>query len=252
MHNGNGHRFGHGQGPGNGGGKRWLLIALLVLGGFWLLNDAYSDGFRDAIVQTGQTGAARYYRGGPDFPWGLVIAGGIGYVAWRKGAFDRFSGPGGAFGPGAGGYGVQRYGGGGQDMPPAGPGFGPAFRGPRAFFDDWHRQAHEAEQARRTQRPAAQTGAAQASYAGQAATAPGNGQGQGNGHGSGVNYGEHHHEQAPQAPAPTPPAPEYWTTLGGPAAPSGTAATTTMPAAPSDARPGENTGGAPGATTERW
>jgi hypothetical protein len=242
VHNGNGHRFGPGPGPGNGGGKRWLLIALLVLGGFWLINDAYSDGYRDGLVQTGQVGNARYYRGGPHFPWGLVIVGGIAYIAYRKGAFDRFTGPGGAFGPGTGDYGVQRYGGGSDVPPPAGP----AFRGPRAFFDDWHRQAHEAEQARQTQ-PAAQT-----AYAGQAAPAPGNGQGQGNGNGNGsnVNYGEHHHYQAPQAPAPTPPAPEYWTTLSGPAASGGAAPTT--PTAPGETRPGESTSGAPGATTERW
>jgi hypothetical protein len=216
-----------------------------VLGGFWLINDSYSDGYRDALVQTGQVANARFYRGGPHFPWGLVIVGGIGYVAWRKGAFDRFSGPGGAFGPGAGGYGVQHYGGGGNDMPPTGPGFGPAFRGPRAFFDDWHRQAHEAEQA---QQPAGQPDAAQAPYAGQANPTTGNGQGYGNA--NSVNYGEHHHYQAPQAPAPTPPAPEYWTTLGGPSASGGAA--TTAPAAPGETRPGESTGGAPGATTERW
>ena len=52
------------------------------------------------------TGAAR------DFPWGLVILGGIGYIAWRKGAFDRFGGPGGPFGNGGhyGQRGMQRYG----------------------------------------------------------------------------------------------------------------------------------------------
>jgi hypothetical protein len=244
VHNGNGHRFGHG--PGNGGsGKRWLLIALLVLGGFWLINDAYSDGYRDALVQTGQVGNARYYRGGPHFPWGLVIVGSIAFVAYRKGAFDRFIGPDGAFGPGAGGYSVQRYGGGSDVPPPAGP----AFRGPRTFFDDWHRQAHEAEQARQTQ-PAAQPGAAQNAYAGPVNTTTGSGQGQDNGNSSSVHYGEHHHYQAPQAPAPTPPTPEYWTTLGGPAASGGAA--TTAPTAPGETRSGESTSGAPGATTERW
>ena len=250
MHNVNGHRMGHG--PGNGGGKRWLLIALLVLGGFWLINDAYSDGYRDALVQTGQVGNARYYRGGPHFHWGLVIVGGIAYVAYRKGAFDRFTGPGGAFGPGAGGYGVQRYGG-GSDVPPGGPGFGPAFRGPRAFFEDWHRQAHEAAQGQQAP-SAAHHAAPQATYSGQANPTPGNGHDQGQGHGNGhsgsMTYGEQHHYQAPQAPAPTPPAPEYWTTLGGPAASGGAA--TTAPTAPGETRPGEGTGGAPGATTERW
>ena len=39
---------------GNGNGKRWLLIALVVLGGFWLVNDSYDDGYRDALVQTAQ------------------------------------------------------------------------------------------------------------------------------------------------------------------------------------------------------
>lgn len=240
MHNGNGHRMGHG--PGNGSGKRWLLIALLVLGGFWLLNDAYSDGFRDALVQTGQAGNGRYYRGGPDFPWGLVIVGGIAFVAYRKGAFDRFTGPGGAFGPGAGGYGVQRYGGGGN-VPPAGP----AFRGPRSFFDDWHRQAHEAAQGQQPQQPAGQPASA-----GPYSAATGNGQGHDHGHGqdTSMNYGAQPHYQAPQAPAPTPPAPEYWTTLGGPAANGGAA--TSAPTAPGETRPGESASGASGATTERW
>ena len=68
----------------NANGKRWLLIGLLVLGGFWLVNDAYDDGYRDALVQSGQTQTVRHYRGGPHFPWGLVILGGIGYIAWRK------------------------------------------------------------------------------------------------------------------------------------------------------------------------
>ena len=75
----------------------WLLIGLLILGGFWLVNDSYDDGYRDALVQTGQAQNLRHYHGGPHFPWGLLILGGIGYVAWRKGAFDRFGGPGGPF-----------------------------------------------------------------------------------------------------------------------------------------------------------
>ena len=116
MHNGNGN--------GNGNGKRWVLIGLLVLGGFWLINDAYDDGFRDASVQSGQTSGMRRYHDGPDFPWGLVILGGIGYVAWRKGAFDRFGGPGGPFngGHGHGQRGIQHYGSGAN---PSGQGFNP-------------------------------------------------------------------------------------------------------------------------------
>src|ERR671917_1403016 len=136
----------------NGNGKRWLLVGLLILGGFWLVNDAYDDGYRDGLLQSGQgqTSAMRRYHDGPDFPWGLVILGGIGYIAWRKGAFDRFGGPGGPFGNGGnhGEPGVQRF---GTDSGPtyaAGPqasgqGGSPVFRGPRAFFEEWHRQAHE-------------------------------------------------------------------------------------------------------------
>src|SRR6185436_19040453 len=108
--------------------------------------DSYRDGYTDALVQTGQVANARYYRGGPHFPWGLVILGGIGYIAWRKGAFDRFSGPDGG---GYGGRGVQRY-----DAPAPDHGFGPMFRGPRSFFDEWHRQSHEAAQAHFSPPPA--------------------------------------------------------------------------------------------------
>ena len=136
-------QHGSGSGPGNGNGnsKRWLLIALLVLGGFWLVNDSYGDGYRDALVQTGQAGNVRYYRGGPDFPWGLLILGGIGYIAWRKGAFDRFGGPGGPFG-GNSQRGVQPY----------GPGNNPVFRGPRGLFEEWHRESHQAHEAQQAQR----------------------------------------------------------------------------------------------------
>src|SRR5215207_9371069 len=128
---------------GNGNGKKWLLIGLLVLGGFWLVNDAYDDGYRDALVQSGQGQTVRHYQGGPHFPWGLVILGGIGYVAWRKGAFDRFGGPGGPFNGGNGQRGMQRYGAGRGPATPSDQGFGSGFRSPRAFFDEWHRQAHE-------------------------------------------------------------------------------------------------------------
>ena len=191
MHNGNGH------------GKRWLLVGLLVLGGFWLVNDAYDDGYRDALVQSGQGQTFRNYRGGPHFPWGLVILGGIGYVAWRKGAFDRFNGPGGPFdgGNGNGQRGGQRYGAGHVPAPTpgsplSGQGFGSGLRGPRAFFDDWHRQAHEA--ATRVQYPAPP-----------APTAPPTG------------------AAAPEGgfaptPPPTPPAPEYWAAMAGATGAAGT------------------------------
>ncbi|MFN8590325.1 MAG: hypothetical protein U0031_02605 [Thermomicrobiales bacterium] len=102
-----------------------------------------------------------YYAGG-GFPWGLLILGGIVYVLWHKGIIG---------GPGRHNYG-PRYGGYGQGNyppappmppePPAAPGApgsgfgpgagfgpgGPGFRGPREFFDEWHREAHAAEAAR--------------------------------------------------------------------------------------------------------
>ena len=88
-----------------------------------------------------------HYAGG-GFPWGLLIIGGIVYFLWTKGVFDgrgRF-GNGGRFGGYGGGYGSAQG--------PEGPGYGPAagagqgstpgFGGPRAMFEEWHRQAHEA------------------------------------------------------------------------------------------------------------
>ena len=185
----------------NGNGKRWLLIGLLVLGGFWLVNDAYDDGYRDALVQTGQVQNVRHYRGGPHFPWGLVILGGIGYLAWRKGAFDRFGGPDNPFSGGHrnGEPGMQRYGAGGGPAQMSGRGFGPGFRGPRAFFDEWHRQAHE--EAARAQYPAPPTPpAAPAPPASAPAATPAAGAAEGG---------------MTSTPAPTPPAPEYWASMGG-------------------------------------
>jgi hypothetical protein len=182
----------------HGNGKRWLLIGLLILGGFWLVNDSYGDGYRDALVQTGQAQNLRHYYGGPHFPWGLLILGGIGYVAWRKGAFDRFGGPGGAFNGGQ--RGVQRYGTGSgpADTPGAsGQAASPVFRGPRAFFDEWHRQAHEeSARAQSPAPPAHPSPAAGASGANQAASQGG---------------------FAP-TPPPTPPAPEYWASMADAAA----------------------------------
>jgi hypothetical protein len=211
----------------NGNGKRWLLIGLLVLGGFWLVNDAYDDGFRDALVQSGQTQTARPYRGGPHFPWELVILGGIGYIAWRKGAFDRFGGPGGPFGNGGnrGERGVQLYGtGNGQVQSPgaaaSGQGGSPVFRGPRAFFEEWHRQAHE--ESARAHYPAPP--ASPASSAGA----------------QGANHGASQSGFAP-TPPPTPPAPEYWASMAGAADAAGTTGTgdgvTAAPQAPQDAYP---------------
>jgi hypothetical protein len=87
-----------------------------------------------------------HYAGG-GFPWGLLIIGGILYFVWRSG---MFGGPGrhgngqrfGGYGPGYG----PTHGPEGSGFAPgasAGQGNTPGFSGPRAMFDDWHRQAHE-------------------------------------------------------------------------------------------------------------
>ncbi len=227
MQNGNGH------GHGNGFGKRWLLIGLLILGGFWIVNDAYDDGFRDAMLASGQGATIRRYHGGPDFPWGLIVVGGLGYIAWRKGAFDRFGGPGGPFD--GGGRGMQRYGNGGYVG-----GQGPAFRGPRGFFDDWHRQAHEAHQAQYAApaAPPAPPAGQQYTQAQASNGAPGG--------------GVHH------APPPPPPAPDYWASMArgsgaaeGAATPGASVSPPPAPPAPpaSEVRPDGN---ADNPAPERW
>ncbi len=230
MHNGNGHGTRHS----NGNGKRWLLIGLLILGGFWLVSDAYSDGFRDALIQSGQGTNARFYRGGPDFPWELLILGGIGYVAWRKGAFDRLGGPGGPFGPGSGNgeRGVQRYG-----EPTQGT--GPVFRGPRALFEEWHRESHEGQRARYAAPPAPQPSPPPHAPVGETTDngAPGG-------------------RYAP-TPPPPPPTPDYWASMTRAADASAGAATTSAPAAAPPAPPAptadtDGTGGATGPALERW
>lgn len=101
------------------------------------------------------------YAGG-GFPWGLLILGGILFLLWRNGLFDRGGRPG--FGPRNGGY-SGGYGPGypPAPMPPANPEQGGEhhFGGPRAMFEAWHRQAHEAERAAAQQHVApAQTPAA--------------------------------------------------------------------------------------------
>ena len=199
---------------GYGNGKRWLLVGLLILGGFWLVNDSYQDGFSDGLISSGQGTVVRGYRGGPHVPWGLLIVGGIAYVAWRKGAFDRFGGPGGPFN--GGGRGMQRYGdyrpGNGPAQTPGTPGpgqhFGPAFRGPRAFFDEWHREAHEAEQRQKQSSgyyqdyPRAPVPPAPSHPEGARPSSPTAAAGNGAAHG----------EAAP-TPPPPPPAPDYWAAM---------------------------------------
>jgi hypothetical protein len=91
------------------------------------------------------TDAPMYYAGG-GFPWGLLILGGIVYFLWSKGVFDgrgRF-GNGGRFGGGYGaGYGPTQGPEGSGYGPGSGQGSTPGFGGPRAMFEEWHRQAHE-------------------------------------------------------------------------------------------------------------
>ena len=219
---------------GNGNGKRWLLIALLVLGGFWLVNDSYDDGYRDALVQSGQAQTVRHYQGGPHFPWGLVILGGIGYVAWRKGAFGRFGGPGGPFGNGGnhGQRGVQRYG--TSNGPAQTPGAqmsalggSSVFRGPRAFFEEWHRQAHE--QTARAHYPAPPVPPAPP------ARDPG------------ANHGVPQGGFAP-TPPPTPPAPDYWASMAGAAEGAGNPGAPVTPPAATEARQDEYPDASRGAT----
>jgi hypothetical protein len=103
-----------------------------------------------------------HYAGG-GFPWGLLIIGGIVYFLWTKGVFDgrgRF-GNGGRFG--GGGYGAGY----GPAQGPEGSGYGPGagagqgstpgFSGPRAMFDDWHRQVHETSGTQAQTQPQAPT-----------------------------------------------------------------------------------------------
>jgi hypothetical protein len=87
-----------------------------------------------------------HYAGG-GFPWGLLIIGGIVYFLWSKGVFDgrgRF-GNGGRFGGYGAGYGPAQgpEGSGYGPSADAGQGSTPGFSGPRAMFEEWHRQAHE-------------------------------------------------------------------------------------------------------------
>jgi hypothetical protein len=92
------------------------------------------------------TDAPMHHAGG-GFPWGLLIIGGIVYLLWTKGVFDgrgRFGNGGRGGGYGAG-YGPAQGPEGAGYGPGAGAGQGstPGFGGPRAMFEEWHRQAHE-------------------------------------------------------------------------------------------------------------
>jgi hypothetical protein len=195
----------HVQGQ-HGNGKRWLLIGALILGVFWIINDSYHDGYTDALIETGQVTNVRRFDRGPHFPWGLLIVGGIAYVAWRKGAFDRFGGPGSPFGGNGNGNGsafgsrgMQRYGADGGPSAPAEPGpganqgvgVGPLFRGPRGFFEEWHRQAHASAAAWHAAPPAPPAAPRPPAPPAENGGTPGAG----------------------YAPAPSAPAPEYWAAM---------------------------------------
>jgi hypothetical protein len=209
----------------NGNGKRWLLVAALIIGGIWLINDAYRDGYSDALVRSGKVTAVTpihdgplYYAGG-GFPWGLLIIGGLIYFAWRKGFFG---GPG-RYGPGNGnGNGGHRYGGYTPAQMTQDHGarqhYGPEFRGPRAFFEEWHRQSHEAEAARQHYQDYPAPPAPPASPSPPSPAAP-----QGNGNsGAGT-----------ATPPPPAPSAEYWAAMGRAAGEAGHAgAPVAPPAAP--------------------
>ena len=122
-----------------------------------------------------------HYAGG-GFPWGLLIIGGIIYFLWTKGVFDgrgRF-GNGGRFGGGGygAGYGPAQGSEGSGYGPGAGAGQGstPGFSGPRAMFDDWHRQAHETSGTQPQSHDQAQAPAAPPATAATERTASGDGE----------------------------------------------------------------------------
>jgi hypothetical protein len=229
-------------------GRKALLIGGAILGGIWLFKEAYWDGFTAGLIASGKATAVTpvHYAGG-GFPWGLLIIGGIIYLLWRKG---MFGGPGrnGGYGPGRG---IQRYGGGygpGYEPGPApdapgagqpqgqGQNWGPEFHGPRAWFEEWHRQAHEAERAQRPAPPAPPAPPAQTQAYGNA-----NPQG-------GMSA----------APPPPAPSPEYWTSMARAASAANDAGNAGAPVAPPAAespRQDEQPDGPRGATgpaLERW
>ncbi|HET7094870.1 MAG TPA: hypothetical protein VFI22_15370 [Thermomicrobiales bacterium] len=143
---------------GNGDGKKWLLVIGGVIVGWWLLCSIFTAGWWlvGSTVADGPGGGfadhGHFHGGMPmhgpvvyhtlGFPPLLLIAGIVLLVMGiRRGWFD------GLFGPGPGGPGGP----GGQIPPQAGqasrPGWGPPWNQNRQqqLFDEWHRQAHAAE-----------------------------------------------------------------------------------------------------------
>lgn len=247
--------YGNGHGNSHGNGKRWLLIGLLVLGGFWILNNSYDDGYRDALIDSGQVSDARNFRGGgPDFPWGLVILGGIAYIAYRKGAFDRLGGMVGPFGNGGGNgqQGIQRYeaGNGPVQTPAAAAPYrssGPMFRGPRGLFEEWHRQSHEVAQSQHPTPPARP--APPTPPVPPAPPAPPAGPGYAQTTDGAAQPG------MPQTPPPPPPSSEYWAAMARAAESGAAPGAPGMTAAPPETRPSETPDaprGGSGPATEQW
>jgi hypothetical protein len=142
---------------GNGDGKKWLLVIGGVLvgwwllcsvftAGWWLMSPAVADGPRAGVIQNGPAnggmpmhGPVVYHAFG--FPPLLLLAGIVLLVMGvRRGWFDGLFGP----GPGQGGPGGP----GGQNPPQSGrAGWGPPWSqdARRQMLDEWHRQAHAAE-----------------------------------------------------------------------------------------------------------
>lgn len=217
-------------------GKKPLLIGGAIIAGVWLLNMTYRDGFIDGLLATGKGGSMHY--AGSGFPWGLLIIGGIIYFLWSKGIIGK-GGPGrhgnGHYGPPHGNYNSPATMQDAQDMRGAGwdaqgqgqgqGGFRGGFGGPKAMFDEWHRQAHA-------------DGGSHANYPvnPQAAQAP---QGQ-----SGQSFS--HTQAAP----PPPPAAEYWTTTGAASPQAGHASQPGGPVGP--VNPPASPSGATGPATEQW
>ena len=212
---------------GNGNGKRWLLIGLLVLGGFWLVNDSYGDGYRDALVQSGQDAESAALPRRTRLPLGAadsrrhrlrrLAEGRVRSLRWSGWSLrERRS-----LWPARHAALWQRAMS-GSDARAAAPdqGGSPVFRGPRAFFEEWHRQAHE--EAARAQYPAppAPTGAP-----GRGCRCPVIGAAQGG---------------FTPTPPPTPPAPEYWASMAGAAEAAGNSNSAVTPPAAPDAQQGEN------------
>src|SRR5690242_15070187 len=143
----------------NGDGKKWLLVIGGVLVGWWLLCSVFTAGWwamGAAVMDGPQSG---WMQNGPmnggmpmhgpvvyltfGFPPLLLIAGIVLLVMGiRRGWFDGLFGPGNQGGPGGPG-GLTPT----QPGQPNRPGWGPPWSqdARRQMFEEWHRQAHAAD-----------------------------------------------------------------------------------------------------------